>query len=171
MTGIGKLETLVSGWLKPMPHLPKNAQKWIAENSWWLVLIGVILSGFGLLIGLMGLFAAMAFVGTSVGYYGYGANAYGGALIVSTIVSLVFSVGLVILLGIAISPLKAMKAKGWDMLFWVLLLDVVYVVVNALVSLGSLNIISFVFSLIFGAISSAISAYFLFEIKSHFVKA
>jgi hypothetical protein len=169
MIGTEKLEALVSKWLKPVPHLPRDVQKWIAVNSWWIMLVGVILSGLGLLIGLMGFFTALAIVGTGVGYYGYAtANVYGGAWIVNTVISLIFMVGLVTLLATAILPLKAMKAKGWKILFFVLLIDAVYTVINAVFSF---SVIGFVFSLIFGAIGLGISAYFLFEMKSHFIKS
>lgn len=169
MKYVNQAETLVSGWLKDLPHLPGNTQKWIAENVWWIVLVGVILSSIGLLMELVGFFTILAIVGTGVSYYGYAAaSTYTGGWIASTAVSLVFMVGLIVLLSKAITPLRAMQAKGWNVLFMVLLVDALYVVVNALFTF---NIISFVFSLIFGAISLAISAYLLFEIKSHFVKS
>ena len=155
--------------MKDLPRLPGNVTKWISENVWWIVLVGVILSGIGLLTGIGALFTALAVVGTGVTYYGYAfAGTYTGGWIASSIISLVFMAGILALLATAITPLKAMKAKGWNVLFMVLLVDAVYVAVNALFSF---NIIGFVFNLIFGAIGLAISAYFLFEIKSHFVKS
>ncbi len=52
MESLQKLEATVGEWYKGMPHLPKNGQRWLAENAWWLVLIGVILGAIGA-IGLL----------------------------------------------------------------------------------------------------------------------
>lgn len=163
---VKNLENTVAGWLKPVPHLPKAAQKWIAENVWWIVLIGVVLSAIGLLVSLAAFLGALALVGT---YYG-GALAVsgytGGGWVLSGILSLIFTVGLITLLATAISPLKAMKKKGWTLLFLITLLDAVYVVLSAVLSL---SVIGFIFGIIFGAIGLAIALYLLFEIRSYFV--
>lgn len=162
------LENTVAGWLKPVPHLPKGAQKWIAENVWWIVLIGVVLSAIGLLISLAAFLGALALVGSYGAVYGgVVASSYvGGGWVLSGILSLVFTVALIALLATAISPLKAMKKKGWTTLFLITLLDAVYVVLSAVLSL---NVIGFIFGIIFGAIGLAIASYLLFEIRSHFV--
>lgn len=165
---INKAEALVSGWLKDMPHLPKAGTKWISENIWWITLVGVILSCIGLLFSLMGLLTALSTLGANPYYYGYGySSVHSGFWIFEVLVSMAFTVVAAMLLSRAITPLKTMKAKGWNILFKLFLLDAIYVVVGALFSYG---VIGFIFSLIFGAIGLAISAYLLFEIKSHFVK-
>lgn len=168
MVGIQKLEGMVAGWLKPVPHLPHGAQKWIATNVWWIVLVGVIVSAIGLLIGLTGLLAALALVGSATTYYGTVVtnSYYGGGWILNAVITLIFTVGIVALLSSAIAPLKANKKKGWTILFLVLLLDAVYVVVNSILSL---SIVGFIFGIIFGAIGLAVATYLLFEIRSHFV--
>jgi hypothetical protein len=169
MKYVKKADELLSGWLKDLPRLPANVQNWIAENVWWIVLVGAIMSGIAVLMGIAGLFTALALVGTGVTYYGYAfAGAYTGGWIVSAIVSLVFMAGLIGLLATAVTPLRAMKARGWDLLFMALLLQALYAILNAFLTY---NIVGFVFSLIFSAIGLAIGAYFLFEIKSHFVKS
>ncbi len=170
MSTIEKIEDKVAGWLKPVPHLPAGAQKWIANNVWWIVLVGTILSGLGLLIGLVGFLGVLALVGTTTSYYGAAVtgSVYGGGWVISALVSLAFTLGALILFARAVSPLKALKKQGWKLLFLVLLLDTVYVVLN---SIFSFSIIGFIFGIIFGAIGIAIGAYFLFEIRSHFVSA
>lgn len=168
MSTIEKIESKVAEWLKPVPHLPAGAQKWIANNVWWIVLVGTILSGLGLLIGLVGFLGVLALVGSTTSYYGaaVSGSVYGGGWVISALLSLVFTVGLLILLARAVSPLKAMKKQGWKLLFVVLLLDAVYVVLN---SIFSFSVVGFIFGIIFGAIGLAISTYFVFEIRSHFV--
>lgn len=169
MTGITKAENMVAGWLKPVPHLPKPGQKWLAENVWWIVLIGVIAAVIGILIGIGGIFTYMAFVGNAPSYYGYyTVSTYGSGWIFATVVSLLFSVLVAALLATAINPLKAMQRKGWDRLFLVLLINAVSVVVTAILSF---SVFGFIFGIIFGAIGLAISSYLIFEIRSHFVGA
>jgi len=161
---IKKAEALISDWLKDVPHLPKGAQKWIAENIWWITLVCAILSAISVLTGLMAFFAALAAWGTVPYAYGYG---IGGFWVVSALLAIVFSAVTAGILAKAITPLKTQKATGWHLLFMLFMVDVIYVVVSALFSYG---VIGFIFNLIFGAIGLAISAYLLFEIKSHFVK-
>lgn len=164
MTGINKAENMVAGWLKSVPHLPKGGQKWLAENVWWIALIGVIASTIGILVAIGGIFTYMALVGTYS--YVYSASPYGAGWIVGSVVSLLFSVLIIALLASAISPLKAQQRKGWDRLFLVLLVNAISVVVSAVLSF---SVLGFIFGLIFGAIGVAISSYFIFEIRSHFV--
>jgi uncharacterized membrane protein YhaH (DUF805 family) len=162
---ITKLENMVAGWLKPIPSLPKNVQKWLAENVWWLALISAILTGIGILMSL-GAIATYASYSSSLDVaYGIGLASYAPGWIVSVVVSLVFSVITVLLTAIAIKPLKELNHKGWSLLFVMYLINAVSVVVNAVVNF---TIIGFIFGIIFGAVGLAIGGYFLFQIKSYF---
>ena len=73
MESIHKLENMIEGWLKPLPHLPTQWRKWLADNLWWITLVGVVLS----VIGVIGLFIAMLIaiplIGTTTSLY----SAYG----------------------------------------------------------------------------------------------
>jgi hypothetical protein len=164
MSYISKLEKMVAGWLKPVPHLPHAAQKWIAENVWWIVLIGAIASGISILVSLGAIFSYSAFIGSQATYY-YVVSPYGPGWLLAAIVSLILSAVIVALLATAITPLKAMKSSGWDKLFIVLLVDALSIVLSAILSF---NVVSFIFTIIFGAIGLAIGSYFIFEIRSHF---
>lgn len=166
MFGLDKLEKVIAGWLKPLPHLPANGQKWIATNVWWIVLVGVILSAIAALVGIGAIFAYMAFVGNAASYYGvYATSVYGDGWIISAVVSLLLSVAVVIFAAMAISPLKAMQKKGWNALFVIFMLKAVGVVLGAILTL---NVFNFAVNIIFGAVGLAIGAYFLFEIHSYF---
>ena len=166
MSYISKIENMVSGWLKPVPHLPKGAQKWIAENVWWIVLIGVIASVINVLISIGAIFTYMALVGTYS--YVYSASPYGAGWIIGSIAGLLFSALIIALLATAISQLKNGQKKGWDRLFLVVIINAVSVVVGAILTF---NIVGFILWIIFGAIGVAISAYLTFQIRSHFVAA
>src|SRR5690349_14000149 len=121
MESLKNLETMVASWYKGVPHLPKNGQKWLAENAWWLVLIGVILGTLGILSVLLGTLVVgtlLAGVGGPVG------AAIGGLAFVIVVVSLAFGVVDMVISAMAISPLKTMRKKGWSLLFLVSLINV-----------------------------------------------
>lgn len=158
-------ENMIAKWVKPIPNLPAAGQKWLAENIWWLAVISLVLSIIGIFVSIGSLVTALTFTST-YDIYGYAvANVYGGAWIAAAIVGMVFTVVRVIILATAISPLKNLNKKGWNLMFLLLLVSAVQVVV---VSIVGLNVFSFIFGIIFGAIGLAIGAYFLFQIKSHF---
>jgi len=161
MASINKAENMVGGWLKSVPHLPAAGQKWIAQNAWWIVLIGAIASAIGVLVTIGAIFTYLA-VDTSVYYL---VPVYGPGWIIAQVVGMLFAAAIAIISGVAVSPLKAMSKKGWNILFVVILIEAVRVV---LTSILSLSVIGFIFGIIFGAIGLAISAYFVFEIRSYF---
>jgi len=171
MEFINKLETTIGGWIKNVPHLPVAGQKWLAENVWWLALIGAILTAISLLFAIGGLFTLIALLGAvSSVYYVAGAGVTGWSIL-AAVIALVFAVIQGILLAVAIKPLKAMQKKGWVILFLGWLLNILSVVISAVVS-GS--VFGFISGILFGAIGIAISGYFLYEIHgqfAHVVKA
>ncbi len=145
-------------------QLPLGARKWIAENSWWLAIIGGVLSLWGAwsfwqlgqyLSGLTQVTNELARL--------YGAN-YTTDLGFMWYVALA---GLVVqgaLLLLAVSPLKNMKKSGWDLLFYVSLVSLVVGLVYVFVPGYGLG------SLIGSVLGAAISWFFLFQIRSRFVK-
>ena len=159
------LEGKIASWLKPLPRLPISAQKWIAANIWWLTLISVILSAIAALAVISALITAMSFVGVTTGYYYYN-GAYTGLWVANSIVSLVFWVAVIVVGAVAVKPLRQMKKSGWNLLFLMFLIGIV----SSLVSqFFTFNPFTFIFGLVFMAIFAAISAYFLFEIRSQFL--
>lgn len=162
-----KLEKLVAGWAKKVPHLPTAGQKWLADNVWWIVLIGAILSGIGLLFAIGGLFVLISLFGAvSAAYYApYAAVGITGITILAAVISLVFLAARVVLMGSAIKPLKEKQKKGWVLLFIVWLLQAVAIVIDAVLSL---SVVGFFMTILFGAIALAVTGYFLFEIHAQF---
>jgi hypothetical protein len=164
MEQIKKLELVLADWYKNAPHLPKNGQKWLTENVWWIVLIGVILSAIGAVMIIFGtLFAGtlLTVVGGLVG------AAVGGILLVAVLVSLAFSVIEIVLSAMAITPLKNGKKRGWNYLFVAYLVMVLSVVVSFIFHFSTGGFIG----LIWNVIWLAIIGYFLFEVRSHLVQA
>jgi hypothetical protein len=167
MTIVTKAENMVARLLKSAPHLPKNAQKWIVDNSWWIVLIDVIVSAISVLIAINAIAAYMTFVGNVGSYSGlYAISPYPSGWIIGSIITLVFSVVTIIILATSITFIKETKKKGWDRLFIVLLIEAVSIVLGAILTL---SILGFILNIIFGAIGLAIGTYFVFEIRSYFV--
>lgn len=157
-----KLELLLAGWYKNAPHLSRNGQKWLGENVWWIVLIGVILGAVGVVVILFGtLFAgaALTVIGGPVGF------ALGGILLVAVIVNLALSVIEIVLSALAIAPLKNGKKKGWNYLFGAYLVAALAAVVSFVFHLG---VGSFA-ALLWAVVWLAVSGYFLFEVRSHLV--
>lgn len=161
MESIGKLEKIIEQWLKPLPHLPETARKWIAVNIWWLELIGVALLCIAGLLSIGPLFIALGWSASL-----FGVRLFSGLAVISALAFLIFTGASVFVMAMAINPLKALKKKGWDFLFIALLINCASIIFSALLSL---NIITFITNIFSGAVGAAIGAYFLFEIRSHFV--
>lgn len=161
---LSKLEQMVLGWLKSVPHLPIGVRKWLGDNAWWIAAIGAVLTGISALWLLVALFSNMALLGGPATAY-YASTTFVAWLVVTTLVSLVFAVLYCVLLSTSVSPLKEKQKKGWVLLFAVWLVGVLAVVVNAVLTL---NPLTFITSIIFGALWLAVTGYFLFEIHGQF---
>lgn len=166
MKSIEKLETTVARWLEPLPHLPTSARKWIAQNIWWMIMVGVILSVIGILAMIGGILTTISLLGTTVSVYGYYiAPAYTGWFVFSLIVSLAFTIATVALIAMAINPLKVYQKEGWKLLFWAFILRVVAIVINAIFTFNASDSI---WTVINGAVGIIIGVYLLYEIRSYF---
>lgn len=171
MAQLDKIEKTIEGWLKPIPHLPVNGQKWLANNVWWIVLVGVIISALGVISLIGAIIGAASMVNTtndllrSYGVYSSYAHDLGWNWYAASIASLVFIAVDAIIMAMAINPLKAMKKRGWDLLFISLLLGALSSLVSIVLNF---SVISFIPSLLFAAIGMAIGAYFLYEIRSFY---
>jgi hypothetical protein len=161
---VSKLEKKLLDLFKNVPHLPANARTWLGDNVWWIVVIGAISSGIGVLVFLSSLFGSISLLsGSFVSYYV--STTFVGLLILNAAVALFFIALECLLLALAVMPLKEKQKKGWVLLFTAWLVGIVYAVVAAILTF---NVFSVIGNLIFGAIWVAVSGYFLFEIHSHY---
>lgn len=169
METVRKLEVMIAGWYKNVPHLPKNGQKWLADNAWWLVLIGVILSVMGL-FGIISLLflagAGLTLAGGAVGgAYGTAVGAaLTGIVLITALVSLAVYVIELVLMIMAVSPLKEQKKKGWDLIFLVFLVNVISIIVTGIIGFNPVSIMGTLWALLW----AAVGAYFLFEVRGYF---
>ena len=155
MEFVHNIEKTTEVWFKDLPHLPANFTKWLADNSWWLALIGVILGAFGLL-GTLGAIGAGSALLTAVG-----GPALGGTLLIGSLVSIAFGAASLVVEVMAITPLKTLQKKGWDLIFLSVLISIAGGVVSAVLGMN-------IASLLMTAVAAAISGYFLFELRSHY---
>lgn len=159
MERVTKIEEFAASWYEKLPHLPESARTWLADNCWWMVLISVIIGGLSVIGVLsMSLLAGLLLAGIA----GVAGVAAGGFIILFVLLWLALAVLSVILLALAINPLKRKEKKGWTLVFMVALVNVAAVAVKVIFDF---EIASFVF----GLIGSAIAGYFLFEIRNRFV--
>lgn len=156
MQQLSGLENSLGTLFKGLPHLPKDWRHWLADNAWWLALIGV---AFGCL-GILGLVPVV--LGISI-FTGIVAGPAAGALIIITgIVNMAVLVVSVALEAMAITPLKARQKRGWDLLFLVSLVTFTGAVLNALITGNVDHIIGLV-------IGTLVGLYVLFEVRMYFV--
>jgi len=149
------LKTLDENYAKT-PALPKKWKDLIVNYAPWLVLLGGIL---GLIFGALGLLASLSLFGlaTTVAPLGVYGTAYGAPYIFSAIAGALILLVLGVLSLLAYSPLKAKKEKGWNLMFYVLLLGIVS-------SIVTLNVFSIVMSLVI----ALVEYYFLYQVKSYY---
>lgn len=157
MENVRKLEGVVAGWFKALPHLPVNTSKWLAQNAWWLVLIWVVVSGLGIAVVLLGTFI----LGTAATLFGPIGAALGSFAILWVSISMLFSIATMVIGAIAVSPLKMMQKQGWTLLLIIALLNIV---VDVLAFVFNFNLFSLIWNLLF----VAVGAYFLFEVREYF---
>lgn len=165
MTTMNKVEDMVAGWLKPIPHLPTSAQKWIAENVWWITLVGVIISVFGIITLAGAILVAMSLFGAVTSYLYYAAPVYSGWWEIWSVISLLVLIVVTAVEAMAINPLKNMKKKGWDLLFLALVIGAADSVFNFL---RDLSVVTFIPGIISIVIGTGIGAYLLIETRSYF---
>lgn len=165
---ITKTEHVTMKWLRPLPHLPRNARSWLAENIWWIITIAMFLTAIATFVALINIFAYMSYMGNAPSYSGiYNTPLYSGLWLVDTLILFAFLALVTYLYYKAVNPLKAKHAAGWRLLFIVLLVGGVRVLIAAFMSL---NPFVTIYALLASVVGLAIGAYLLFEIRSYFVK-
>ena len=156
MQQLSGLENSLGVLFKGLPHLPKDWRHWLADNAWWLALIGVVIG----CLGILGLVPVV--LGISI-FTGIIAGPAAGALVIITgIVNMAVLVMSVALEAMAITPLKAKQKRGWDMLFLVSLVTFTGAVLNALITGNIGNILGLI-------LGTLIGLYILFEVRMYFV--
>ena len=161
MESVNKLEQTVAAWYKDVPHLPKDITKWLADNAWWIVLIGIALTVVGMVTILPAILVGIGLSSAFLPYAPSFITTIAGIAWFSTWVSLAGSVATAAIEAFAVSPLKTKQKKGWSLLF---VAGLVSVVVGLFTSVITAN----VFGVIGALLGAAIWGYVLFEVREYF---
>lgn len=152
-------------FVKNAPKLPEGGKKWLVKYLPWITLI----------LGILSLLAAIntwRWANTSVQLIDaanqlaqtYGIDTDLNRLTVWIWISLIILTIQALLYIFAFSPLKNFKKSGWNLVFYVALINIIYAVVLLFSDYGGVG--SFIFSMI----GSAVGLYLLFQIRSHYKK-
>ncbi len=147
--------------------LPENARKTLVNWSPWLSLIAGVL----MLAAAASIWNWVHLTSGIVDYANSLAAIYGASPVVTNDWSLMLWVSFFVLLGeaavylLAFPGLRAKQKRGWDMLFYGVLLNLVYGVVVLFTTYGGFG------SLIGTLIGAAIAFYFLYQVRSHYKEA
>lgn len=164
MEPLRKLEHRILGWVKDVPHLPRDVQAWLGRNIWIIVMVGAIIGTVAVFFQFINWLALMAVISDPRSQlYVYGGVA--GWSVATTIISYVFTALILVALFASVAALKNRSKRGWVLLFVAWLVFVLQTVITAVLSL---NAFVFVFTLLMGAIFALIFGYVLFEVHTYF---
>lgn len=157
-----KIETMVEGWLKPLPNWPRFMQSKLAGSLWWIVIILAIASMVGAIGDLFRLIGGLEDLGR--------ASVSNEAVIakgaISSGISLAANAAIAILLYFAYYFLRERQKPGWYLSLAALVVHAISVVLLAVLTFTA---IGFIAKLLFGGIGVALLAYMLFQTRSHFM--
>jgi hypothetical protein len=145
------LEKEIAGIFAKFPQFPDNIKEILVKIAPYLCILGVVFGGLALL----------AVLGIGVGASAIGVAAYGSMGIYW--VSMGILAIMVVLEGLAISPLMKRQKKGWNNLYYVFLLSLVSGIV------GFLGIGSFIGNLFSLVISFVVGGWILFQTRDKYV--
>lgn len=155
------IEARLVPFFAQFPHIPEGGRKVIADISPWIALVFGIISLLVLLGGgLMGTIFAMPMILSN------------GVWAIISFLGLLLSLVVTILQLFAVTPLKARMKKGWNYIFYGMLiaalstlLSVAGYATNSLGHMGGFGVLP---SLVSGAVSFLITGWILFEIRDQY---
>lgn len=150
-------EAKLEPFFAKFPHIPEGGRKVIADISPWIALIFGILG----LLGLLGAGALMTLLAIP-------ALLAGGVWVITGFITTVIGLISVVLQLMAFSPLKARLKKGWNYIFYGVLLGALSTIISVVGGLLSASAAGAVSSLVGGAIGFLIGGWLLFEIRSQY---
>jgi len=167
MSTLDKFERQLNVWLtKKAPiAVPSNGRTVLSNALWWIALVA----------GILQLWAATAFWHTGhlvnqVINFTSGVPTTVNAMPATKDLGLFYWLSLwtlsidALLLLIASPSLKRMKKEGWKLLYYSVLLNALYDILRIFSNVGA-NVAGFIST----AIGTVIAAYFLFQVRSHFI--
>ncbi|NTW61518.1 hypothetical protein HGB24_02425 [Candidatus Saccharibacteria bacterium] len=173
METVKKLESTIEEILKPIPHMPTNWRKWLAVNAWWMAAISAILMILAAITTIGMIFTALSYLGALNSYsqsiFGYAISQayvqYSWPMVISSVISIASMAISTVIYYKAITPLKLMDKKGWDLLFLGFVINMGLSLIGDLVAFGQVSFIGNVVGTLIGA---AVGAYVIFETKMYY---
>lgn len=165
MNFIHQLEKTIAGWVKNVPHLPLESQRWLGRNAWSFAIAGVVLVAILILANIVGMLGTISLMSAPL----YASVSINADYLVLSLIRAGVVIGFLAITGLilaaAVRPLRERNKKGWVLLFALLLLVAASVLINAILTL---NAVFFIVTLLFGGLFIALGGYLLFEIHSQF---
>lgn len=159
MERIAKIESVIGEWYGSLPHLPATVRQWLADNSWWMAAVMVAIGGLVIFFILMPLLLLGALFAGIAGVIG---AAVGGILVLLAIIWMLLAIVSIVLLAIAIRPLRRHEKRGWNLLLVVLLINVAAIILKVMFDFEPA-------SFMFGLLMASLVGYLLFEMRDHFI--
>ena len=154
-----KLEVTIGGWLKDAPHLPQGIRRWLSKNIWWLVVIGVVAGVFSLLT-IFDLTSSLEDTMSLVAGSSVSAT-LADTFSLASITTIIMIMLVTSIEALASMPLKALRKRGWDLLFLASLVSLLLGIISAL-------LYSDINALLRTLVAAMLGFYILFEIISYF---
>ena len=161
-----KIEHIIEGWYKPVPHMDSSTRTWLTDNIWWMIVVLAVASIVGALGSLVGLLNNVSVMNSPFGGY-YASSTFLAWATLRATLTLVFNGVVGVLLVKAVNPLKEKQQKGWYLVFASVLIAAVSVAVGAFMTLNALR---FITDVIFGGLFLAAVTYFLFEVRGSYAR-
>lgn len=144
----------LEGLYAKAPALPVGAREFIVNIAPWVALILGVLSVVGFALSLLGWGTLATLAPLAAGMQA----GFTGLLLVASVLGLVSGV----LYLLAFQPLKKRALRGWNLLFWILLISAVSSVVSGVAVVFS------PFSVVWTLVWLAVELYFLLQVKSYY---
>ncbi len=162
MNAINSLESRLARLYAKTPSLPRDVRRWIGLNAWWVILVIAIITSLVLLVAVPGILILAGSSQYSTIYPNV--NVPLTTVITGAIINIVFSLVSVILLYMAIGPLRAQRRRGWELLFLNELLSVLAAIDAFIAVIQTMNFPGLILSLLV----VAVEFYLLFQIRAEF---
>lgn len=155
------LEGRLKGWYDRVPHLSNDSREWLANNIWWMAIIGVVSLTLSLILIVRELLVALSIAShvfvVMLPQYAH-MTGHTWVLLTLQIVQFVFTM---LLMAVAVQPLRARARQGWVLLYWSFLVNFGLEIVATLLG-------SDLGGVLMAIIRATIAGYLLFEIRSYF---
>lgn len=147
MKSLDQLTKSLDQYYAKVPALPTNIKELIVTLAPWLALAGAFFA----VLGAWSLYSVMTSPFVAM------VARFGGVNNITWILSAVILVVTAVIYVMAFSPLRAKKVKGWNLMFYAIIVYVVSDIVT--LSVGSI---------VMGVIGALIGYYFLYQVKSYY---